>query len=224
MSPSARHNVPEVVAIEAAVSRVMVDHLPEGVVLWRVWLDQLVAVNDGLHEWLSPAEQGRAARFYFERDRERFAAGRGVLRWLLGRRLNRHPASVEIAQQPAGKPVLVSAGVTRLFFNLSHSDGLAVYAFSEAGEIGVDVERVRPIPEAESILERHFSADEARRWRGLPREQQSESFLRTWVRYEARVKRSGRGLAQAEEEAGRPGRDVVFEFEPTDGFVGALAI
>ena len=217
-------NVPKAVAIEGAVSRVRLDQLPEGVVLWRAWLDRIAPVDDALHKWLSLAEQLRAARFQFNRDRDRYVAARSVLRWLLGCSLNLDPASVEIACRPFGKPFLASTGAIPIHFNVSHSEGLAVYAFSEAGEIGVDVERLRPVPEAESILEHHFSAEDALRWSRLPSEQQSESFLRTWVRYEARVKQSGLGLVQAEEEGERQGKDFVFEFEPTPGFVGAVAV
>jgi len=186
-------------AIEAAVSRVLVDQLPEGVVLWRAWLDPLVAVSNGLHEWLSPDEELRAARFHFDRDRVRYIAGRSLLRWLISRPLNKHPASVEIECDALGKPFLASTAVPPIHFNISHSEGLAVFAFSDTGEIGVDVERLRPVPEAESILELHFSGAAAQWWSRLPSEQQSESFLRTWVRYEAWAKHSGLGLAQSAE-------------------------
>lgn len=216
--------VPEAVAIEAAVGPVRLDELPEGVALWSAWLDWIAPVNDALHKWLSPPEQLRAARFHFNRDRDRYVAARSVLRWLLGRLLDVHPASVEITCDALGKPLLVSTGVPPLHFNVSHSEGLAVYAFSDACEVGVDVEQLRAVPEAESIMELYFSKPEAERWRLLTSERRPEAFLQRWVRFEARAKRSGLGLAQSGND--RPGLDpneLVFDFVPAAGFVGAVA-
>ena len=36
-------------------------------------------------------------------------------------------------------------GRRRIYFNLSHSDGIALYAFTQDREIGVDIEQVRDI-------------------------------------------------------------------------------
>ena len=81
------------------------------------------------------------------------------------------------------------------------------------------------MPEAEGILESHFPFDSAAAWRRLPNEQQPEAFLRLWVRHEARVKLSGRGLAQPEAEEPRLATDdSVVEFVPAAGFIGALAV
>ena len=212
-------------SLESAVSQVVPDGLPDGVWLWTAWLDRLSSARSGFVDWLSPAERERAARFMFERDRGRFVAGRGFLRWLLGESLGVDPASLEFVYGPAGKPSLAGRFAGGIQFNLAHSEGLMVCAVSEKTEVGVDVERVRAVPEAERILEAHFSIDSAAAWRRLPREQQPEAFLRLWVRHEARVKRSGRGLAQPEAEEPRLATDdSVVEFVPAAGFVGALAV
>ena len=211
--------------IEAAVSQLLIDSLPEHVSLWSVWHDQLSAAGSGFFEWLSLEERERAGRFHFERDHTFFVLGRGFLRWLLGESLDADPASLELASGPAGKPFLSGRHAGQLHFNLSHSGGLMICAVSAKTEVGVDIERIRAMPEAEGILESHFPFDSAAAWRRLPNEQQPEAFLRLWVRHEARVKRSGLGLAQQEkEESRRATEESVFEFVPAAGFVGALAV
>jgi len=56
-----------------------------------------------------------------------------------------------------GKPRLAApAGERFMHFNVAHSDSLAVYAVSHAHEVGIDLERVRPICEAKEIAELFF--------------------------------------------------------------------
>lgn len=206
------------------VRRLAVDSLPEQVCLWSVWLDQLSPANPALFEWLSPDERNRAGRFAFQRDRDRFIAGRGFLRWVLAESLHLDPAGVAFVYGPAGKPSLAGRGAGAVQFNLSHSEGLTVCAISRGVEVGVDVERVRDVPEARQILETHFPISCCVAWRELPEEKQAEGFLRHWVRREAEVKRSGHGLAGIGLRAEDLGTDSVIEFVPAAGFVGALAV
>jgi 4'-phosphopantetheinyl transferase len=211
--------------LRSLAHRLSLDSLPEHVCLWSVWLDQLSPANVALFQWLSPDERKRAARFAFERDRVRFIAGRGFLRWLLATSLDIDPAGVEFAYGSTGKPSLAGRSAGAVHFNLSHSEGLTVCAISREAEVGVDIERIRDVPEARQILAAHFPGSCSVAWRELPGDQQSEGFLRLWVRHEAEVKRSGRGLAQPEAEAPRfATAESVFEFAPAAGFVGALAV
>jgi anti-anti-sigma regulatory factor len=94
---------------------------------------------------LSPPEHERAARFIFERDRQRFIVARARLRELLASRLGVAPQAVEFAYGPHGKPVLAGRFASAaLRFNLSHSEDLAVYAFAERREVGIDVKGTCP--------------------------------------------------------------------------------
>ncbi|HEV2437632.1 MAG TPA: 4'-phosphopantetheinyl transferase [Verrucomicrobiae bacterium] len=118
---------------------------------------------------LSADERARAARYIFERDRNRFLAGRGLLREMLGRLLRVEPDRLVFAYGDHGKPRLASPVAGRLlYFNLAHSDALAAVIVSAQHEVGIDVERLRPIREAEAIAARFFSARENEEWRLLP--------------------------------------------------------
>lgn len=145
---------------------------------------------------LSAAEGRRASRFAFARDRRRFVIARARLRELLGVRLGVRPESVELAYGTCGKPALARpfAGAG-LRFNLSHRDDVAVYAFSREGEIGIDVEAVREVEDADRIAACVFSRHENEAYRALDRADRPLGFFNCWTRKEAFVKATGDGLS-----------------------------
>jgi 4'-phosphopantetheinyl transferase len=151
--------------------------------------------RERFEEILSADERARAARFVLARDRDRFAAGRGLLREILGWLLRADPARLVFARGEYGKPRLAApvAGCF-LHFNLAHSDALAVYIVSARGEVGIDVERVRPLRDAEAIAARFFSARENAEWRSLPADRRERAFFEHWTRKEALLKAIGCGL------------------------------
>lgn len=77
----------------------------------HIWVASLEMAHQFLDEpftLLAPDEKVRAERFYFERDRNRFIAGRGLLRMIIGGYLGMDPSQIEFAYREAGKPVLKS--------------------------------------------------------------------------------------------------------------------
>jgi 4'-phosphopantetheinyl transferase len=97
--------------------------------VWRAELSVSPGRLKTLGAVLAPEEQSRADRFRFPRDRDRFVAGRGILRELLGRYLDQEPQAVRLATTTYGKPILAlgpdGEAAPALQFNLSHADGLA---------------------------------------------------------------------------------------------------
>lgn len=164
--------------------------------VWRAVLDAPTEYVQQMVKILSSDEQQRAKRFYFDRDRQRFIIGRGLLRTILGRYLGLEPSRVQFCYEPRGKPVLADVdNKDKLRFNLSHSQGLAVYAITCDGQIGIDLEQIRPFPNAEDIAKRFFSVRESTEISRLPPEQQQTAFFKTWTCKEAYLKATGDGLA-----------------------------
>src|SRR5437879_1295631 len=137
----------------------------------RVWiasLDLEAEPAERLSRLLSDDEQKRAARFHGRRDAVRFRVHRAALRTILGECLGVEPQVVDFRYGPRGKPELAArfdrAG---LRFNASHSEGLGLYAVTTWRRIGVDIERVRPIPDLESIAQRRVSPHEQEERRPL---------------------------------------------------------
>jgi 4'-phosphopantetheinyl transferase len=180
-----------------------------------------------LYARLCGAERRRASRFRFERDRRRFVVARARLRELLAQRLETRPESIEFAYGVNGKPRLAGPGARSGWrFNVSHCEDLALYAFSSAGEIGIDVEAVHALAEADDIAARLFSRREHETYRALAPRDRPLGFFRCWTRKEAFVKALGDGLcvplAEVDVSAAPPGWRL-HSFAPVPGFIAALA-
>jgi 4'-phosphopantetheinyl transferase len=169
---------------------------PDEVHLRRVDLEAIYAEESRWEKLLSTDERERAFRFRFPRDRQHFIAARAMLRTFLGKYLGVAPAALSFSYSEKGKPRLsqnhAENGVT---FNLSHSGGVALYAFSLHRELGVDVEHIRRDFEVEAIARRFFSMHEQKQLAELPAEDRPEVFFRCWSRKEAYIKATGDGLS-----------------------------
>jgi 4'-phosphopantetheinyl transferase len=178
---------------------------------------------------LSQAERSRAARLRFDRERRRFIVARGLLRELLAERLDVPPESIEFVYSREGKPALAERFARSGWrFNLSHCEELAVYAFSRAGEVGVDVEAVHAIAEADAIAARVFSRREHEAYRAAAPSERPAAFFRCWTRKEALAKALGAGFSAPPESldtarAKRSGWRLE-SFLPRPGFIAALAV
>jgi 4'-phosphopantetheinyl transferase len=162
--------------------------------LWRVELDVGTETETQLLEELRADELARAEEFGSARARRRFVVARGTLRVLLGDLLGEAPQSIAIEEGASGKPRLADAG-HRLGFNVSHSGDLALICIAEGVEVGVDLEYLRPIPDAVAIARRRFAPEEARFVeKGGPADA-GRRFLTCWTRKEALAKALGAGLS-----------------------------
>ncbi|HBB32385.1 MAG TPA: 4'-phosphopantetheinyl transferase [Cyanobacteria bacterium UBA8803] len=164
--------------------------------VWRAELEQPTWQIEKLAQTLSPDEKQRANRFYFERDRKKFIVGRGILRMLLSSYSDIDPSRLQFSYSPRGKPAIANTDPkARLEFNLSHSNGLVLYAISRDLQLGIDLEYIRPMQDAEQLAKRFFSPREYVLISSLPDEQKQEAFFNGWTRKEAYLKATGDGLA-----------------------------
>lgn len=190
--------------------------------------------------WLSPDEAARADRFLRSEDRNRYVASHAALRLILSRALGTAAAAVAFSAGAAGKPELAGPHAGILHFNLSHSGTRALVGLARIAAIGVDVEAIRPIPDALRIARAHFSASEAAALAALPLDAVGPAFTGLWTRKEAVVKALGAGLSlrldrftltlppEAPRLTGIAGGDpkawTLHHLEPGPGTVGTAAI
>ena len=170
----------------------------------RVWVvdldagltpDQVETAEQGPESsLLSRDEQERADRFVRARDRRRFAVCRAALRTILGGLLHQSPASLRFRAAVRGKPELDAAQLSA-HFNVSHSSELALIGVCRNHELGVDLERVRTIGEADRIVASFFSPAEHAEFGTIPDELKPLAFFRGWTRKEAILKGLGIGIA-----------------------------
>jgi len=159
-------------------------------------LDEPPRPLDALEATLETDERERAARFRFPRDASRFAAGRGLLREMLGRYLGEEPDRIVFTYGATGKPRLAGGGAG-LGFNVSHSGSLALFAVGRCDRIGIDIELIRPVDDADQIATRCFSPRERTTFRALEPARRLDGFFNCWTRKEAYVKALGEGLTHA---------------------------
>jgi 4'-phosphopantetheinyl transferase len=212
----------------------------------HIWLANLVQPAsrvESLSRLLSADELSRAERFHFQRDREAFTVARGMLRTILAAYTGSHPRDFSFAYSAYGKPSLSGPhGFGDIRFNLSHSHGLALYAFAHGREVGVDIEYCSRGVESTEIVERFFSAREVEAFRRLPADLHLEAFFNCWTRKEAFIKAVGEGLSfpldgfdvsltpgepakllSVRGDEAQTARWMLRELEPAPGYVGALA-
>jgi 4'-phosphopantetheinyl transferase len=146
-----------------------------------------------LFRLLDHSERDRAARFKVEEPRRQYVISRALLRTVLGRYLPAEPERIRFCLGEHGKPELESPSDLR--FNLSHTEGAVVVALTRAGQVGIDVERIRQNLNPLELAERFFSPAETDWLRKQPAEHQFAAFFACWTAKEAYVKACGGGLS-----------------------------
>jgi len=217
---------------------------PDEVHVWRANLSVDNVYLERLRATLSSDERARSERFHFPKDQQQYVAARGTLRMILARYLDRAPAQFEFCYGPFGKPELASSTENEgLCFNLSHSQGLALYAITRYHEIGVDLEGMRANFAWEDIASRYFAPSEIEALRLVPAASRAVAFLNCWTRKEAFMKARGQGLLlplnqfEVSVAPGEPARLLrttgdpqeasqwsLRELEPAPCFVAAIAV
>jgi 4'-phosphopantetheinyl transferase len=172
---------------------------------------------------LNEEERSRAGRLRLERDRRRFIVTRGQVRCLLAFKLGVSPSDIELENGQLGKPHLARGmAANNLRFSVSRSGDVAVIALSTKQEVGVDIEAVLPVPEANEIAALSFSGSEYESYAALDPEDRLEGFLQRWTRLEAISKALGCGLGQSFSWDEKDW--VVREFVPRPGYIGSVVV
>jgi 4'-phosphopantetheinyl transferase len=212
--------------------------------VWATHLDLPSETLPRLAAILSNQERERATRFRFETHRGRFIAARAVLRSILAKHLDCEPDDLQFEYGPNGKPILTAPFAdSNLSFNLAHSEDLALIAVTRLGPIGVDVEKIRPMTDADALVARFFSPRETALFQKLPAAQKNAAFFNLWTRKEAWLKATGEGIAHSlnrvevtflpneharlvalPESSGPSEAWILRELLPARDFIGAVAL
>jgi 4'-phosphopantetheinyl transferase len=175
--------------------------------LWWATLPDFDGLLESLEERLPSEERRRAARFRVEAARHRFVLARCILRRHIGAALDTDPQTLRFATGDRGKPHLAFPEIENPpHFNLSHSGGVVVL-ITAAADVGVDVESLREIANAERMARRFFSSGERSRITSLAGAARDHAFLRIWTQKEAYLKATGLGV-------GMPLNEVETEPDP----------
>ncbi len=174
----------------------------------RIWKVPLSLSSDTIarcENFLSPEEIEKSKRILLPKDQARFIISRGTLRTILSRYVNEHPGNLVFGYGAHGKPFLTHPPTaSSIQFNVSHCIDMAIIAVSSSRHLGIDVEKVRALPELKHILERFFSRQERVFVESMNDEIRDRAFFQIWTRREAAAKALGLDLSAALSDLGIP--------------------
>ena len=162
----------------------------------HVWTARLVdgdRATDSQLGILCREERARAAQFAFERDRASLHSSAwhrtADTRWLL----RYGPRDTDLCPQPSWEASSLPRGGNgpNLQFSVSHSGDCCMLALRRDHAIGVDIEKLRELPQAAAIAQSYFTAAESECSAALQGTAQRDAFFLLWTHKEATVKALG---------------------------------
>jgi 4'-phosphopantetheinyl transferase len=156
--------------------------------------------NNSIHIWTSlytsiptgaalSEEEKLQSLEYIPKEREKFINRRSFLRHLISGYLDKQPEEILLAKTEAGK-LFLPEDATLQFSTTDSIDTLAA-AFGKKTSLGIDIEKVRDLPEMETILSSCFSPCEQAY---IKKEDSLKRFWQLWNRKEACLKAMGTGI------------------------------
>ena len=146
---------------------------------------------------------------------------------MLGHYLDHDPSKIKFHYSSIGKPGLHPS---LMQFNIAHTGDLALFVFSPGRKVGVDIEKIHPVPEASLIISRYFSARERILFSCTSHFNRDRVFLEWWTRGEAFIKAIGRKVGDHLGAMSRPRIKLddqyweIRSFYPLPDYVGAIAM
>lgn len=146
----------------------------------------------GLKKLLSPTEQTLIPSFSHAPQKFEFIISKALLRNRLSFYLQQTPSEISIITEEKGRPKLEVD--SNLRFNVSHSKGLISCAFSNAPELGIDIENLTRNADYGSLASDVFSPKELQTLTSYSKTNQPEVFFKIWTLKEAYLKALGTGV------------------------------
>lgn len=216
---------------------------PGQVHIWRISLNGPSLPLARYRDWLSHDETLRLDRLKDLSAQIQFSVTRGTLRRLLGSYTGRSPDLLKLGMTDRGKPLLAYPNPLSVQFNVSHTQGMALAAFTRHFSIGVDVESSTRQVRVREVSGRFFSAGERQRLDSLADGLRKQWFFTYWTCKEAYLKMRGFGIGselakwEIQPDLQSPKATVtgleasrtlppysLWRLDPGTGYVGALAV
>jgi 4'-phosphopantetheinyl transferase len=168
--------------------------LPGNAVEARVFAATLAEVReladpDGI---LAPSELAHSMAFRQPEDRERFVAGRTLLRLALAGAAGPEPAAWRFRLGAHGKPA-VEDGFPAIEFNVSHSGSCVAVAVGPR-PVGIDIERLAASDVGDVVTD-VLTDRERESLDRMSAEERGHAFIRIWTAKEACAKALGLGTS-----------------------------
>jgi 4'-phosphopantetheinyl transferase len=159
--------------------------------IWHTFYHDSASLIKLCSNALSSAELEHKSYFKFPKDQHSFVVSHGLLRILLSYYLHISPDELKMVKHSKGKPYQLNDPC--LFFNISNSGDCCVFAVSRNGEVGVDLEKIRPLDDLDELIRKNFSPKEQAVINRQPKER-LHRFFKFWTIKEAFLKAIGEGM------------------------------
>ena len=168
----------------------------EEVHLWWVNLRNEIPHAKDYYKILSIDEINRAARYHYQQHRYSFIVRRGLLRIILSKYLSIHAKNLRFIYNISCRPSLdLPFQGKGLNFNISHSNGFAIYAITIDRKVGIDIEFINNSYCHEGIIDQMLSPKEMKIYFTLHPNIRLRAFYESWTSKEAYLKATGYGLS-----------------------------
>ena len=151
-----------------------------------------------LYQLLSDDEKQRAARYRFDKHRNRFITGRGTIREILADRVECPPQAIRFELNKYGKPALHEPeSISHIQFNASSSATMGAIALSNDIPLGFDIEKIKSGSSEDNdlIVKNEFTNDEYDWYIKHRNFERIRAFFKLWTCKEAYLKALGIGLS-----------------------------
>lgn len=143
-------------------------------------------------EYLSIEEKICANNYYTKSLSDKYVTSHGVLRYILGYYIKRHPQNIEFIHNQYGKPFLKNSNI---HFNMSHSHNMVSYIIASNYMVGIDIELHDNNLNVLELADLVLTPKESLYFSGLNYQEKLRLFYHIWVKKEALVKANGQGLS-----------------------------
>ena len=159
--------------------------------MWTISIDSMKKQLERLQSLLSVEENRKVSYYKFEHTQHSYIVTQAVLRMLLSSYLKIKPEDVRMGTHKKGKPYLIHD--RSIYFNLSNSQDLCVYAFSCDAEVGIDIEKIRDMHDIDQLIDKNLTSRERKYFLNDP-ESKLSRFFQFWTFKEAYLKAIGEGM------------------------------
>ena len=182
----------KIIQFEDLISKQSIPALIKGEIhLWSISLDANTELIEHCKLALTNSELNKIHFFKFPKIQNNYIISQGILRHLLSYYLNIAPEKIQLGRHRKGKPL--SLDESSLFFNMSNSGNLCVYAFSRDNEIGIDLECIRDLPDLDQLINKNFTENE-RLFINKNKKERLKRFFLFWTIKESYLKAVGEGM------------------------------
>ncbi|MCA9234802.1 MAG: 4'-phosphopantetheinyl transferase superfamily protein [Planctomycetales bacterium] len=215
--------------------------LSDGVDLWLVDASLDDAGEAAARTVLSPDELARCDRLLVPAKRIQATAVRAALRHILSRYTGASPRELSFEYGEHEKPALAAPATPGLEFNVSHSGVWGLVGVTAGRPVGVDIEQIRPLHNADGLARTVLASAELEQFAAADETARLDFLFNRWACKEAALKAAGVGMSVAPANvacraagnarfiaelnlAGQSTRWNVTALTPAAGYSGAVAL